>query len=62
MDELDEKREEGWLMYESVHYTVSPLTEEDSAWWTFNTEVLVQLAKEYREEEWEKWLEQSEGR
>lgn len=49
-------------MYESVHYEVSPLTEEDPAWWTFNTEVLVQLAKEYREEEWKKWLEESKDR
>lgn len=49
-------------MYESVHYEVSPLTEEDSAWWEFNTEVLIELAEEYRKEEWEKWLEQSEDR
>ena len=49
-------------MYESVHYEVSKLTEEDSAWWEFNTEVLVELAEEYRKEEWERRLEESKER
>ena len=50
------------MVYENVHYEVSPLTEEDSAWWEFNTEVLVELAEEYRKEEWKKWLEESKDR
>lgn len=42
-------------------YTLTPLSEEDSVWWEFDVEVLIELAGEYRDEEWKEWLDREDG-
>lgn len=44
-----------------LEYTLTPLSEEDSVWWEFDVEVLIELAEEYREEERKEWLDREDG-
>lgn len=44
-----------------LEYILTLLSEEESAWWEFDVEVLIELAGEYREEEWKEWLDREDG-